>query len=236
MIKYIHGSEDSIDLDVHYVFNELPSFKSCQEFCSDKNENRNIITITNGIVNNCFKGTIDEVNNGLYYTYNLHKQEYPLLINRLVKRDTLIKYIRTLRGIFSYLSKTQYRSIIKYGLKSNWTTRIKILEEINWDNISDFNKSFSKKDIFKVYAFQLGQSLGLHEEIELYTKSSISKQYPNLRKYLYREETNINDLLIYLNKFINIIKSFKVIEKNNIVTFCDFNKVIDLKTEKYLEV
>ena len=236
MIKYIHGSEDSIDIDVFYVFNELPDFKSCQEFCANKEENRNIITIKDGVIDQCFKGTVDEVNNGLYYTYRLHKQEYPLLIERLLERDILLKDIRAFRGIFSYLSRTKYRQEIKDGLKSDWTTRIKILEQIDWNDIEDFGKTFNKIDILKVYAFQLGKSLGLHEEIELYTKSSISKQYPELRKYLYREDTDMSDLLVYLDRFVKSIKSYKVIEDGMTVNFCDFGKIIDLKIEKYLEV
>jgi len=235
MIKYIHGSEDSIDIDVFYVFDELPDFKFCQEFCSDKEENRNIITIQNGVVDKCFKGTSDEVNNGLYYTYHLHKQEHPLLVERLLERDVLHKDIRAFRGIFSYLSRTKYRQEIKRGLKSDWTTRIKILEQVDWSEVKDFGKIFSKKDILKVYAFQLGQSLGLHEGIELYTKSTISERYPELRKYLYREDVGINDILVYLDKFISKIKSYKVIENGMIVNFCDFGKIVDLKTEKYLE-
>lgn len=236
MIRYIHGSEDSIDIDVYYVFNELPDFRFCQQFCSNKEENRNIITIKDGIVNNCFKGTMDEVNNGLYHTYHLHKQKYPLLINRLLERDIVIKDVRVLRGIISYLSRTQYRVIIKEALKSGWSKRIDILESINWNNIEVFNKTFDKINVYKVFAFQLGQSLGLYEGIELYTKKDISNKYPKLKKYLYREVAKFNDLLYYLNLFIEQIKLYKVIENNSIVTFCDHNKTINLKTEKYLEV
>jgi len=236
MIKYVHGSEDSVDIDVFYVFDTLPDFKSCQEFCSDKEENRNIITIKNGVINQCFKGTVDEVNNGLYYTYHLHKQKHQLLIDRLLERDILLKDIRSFRCIFSYLSKTKYRQEIKSGLKSNWTTRIKILEQINWNEVEDFGKTFNKKDILKVYAFQLGQSLGLHDGIELYTKGFISKQYSELRKYLYREDVDFIDILFYLSKFIKIIKNYKIIENGTIINFCDFCRTIDLKNEKYLEV
>jgi len=121
-------------------------------------------------------------------------------------------------------------------LRSNWRKRINILDKINWDDINEFNKTFNKLDVYKVYAFQLGQSLGLHDGIELYTKNEISKQYPQLREYLYRENASFNDLLNYLNRFIEIIKSYKVIEKNLTTTFCDFNKTINLKTEKYIEV
>ena len=236
MIRYIHGSADSIDTDVYYVFDTMTDFKYCQEFCSSKEENRSIITIKDGVVNQCFKGTVDEVNNGLYYTYDLHEQEYPLLIDRLLPRDILIKDIRAFRGIFSYLSRTQYRQEIKEGLRSGWKKRIDIIKTIDWNNIEEFNKTFNTKDVFKVYAFQLGQALGLHEGIELYTKGSISQQYPKLQKYLYRQNINIDDLLIYLNQFISMIESYEVIENGTIVNFCDFGRVIDLKTEKYLEV
>ena len=81
MLKYIHGSEDSLDTDVFYVFDKIPSFAECRKFCSeDPNENRNIITIKNGIVEQCFIGTPDEINNGLLDTYKLHPQTCELKI------------------------------------------------------------------------------------------------------------------------------------------------------------
>ena len=69
--RYIHGSENSTDLDVIYVVDELPSLQECKTFCSDKDENRNLITVENGIVTSVYKGTPDEVNNSLLRTYNL---------------------------------------------------------------------------------------------------------------------------------------------------------------------
>ena len=43
MIRYIHGSEDSLDLDVFYVFDFLHDINECKRFCSeDDTENRNI--------------------------------------------------------------------------------------------------------------------------------------------------------------------------------------------------
>lgn len=120
--KYIHGSEDSLDTDVYYVVKELPSFSECRAFCSaNKEENRNLIVIKNGVVTNCFIGTNDEINNALIDTYQLHEQEYPLLITKRVSRDIPLKAIRVSRGILSLLSRTQYRSEIKEALKSNFT-------------------------------------------------------------------------------------------------------------------
>jgi len=235
MIRYIHGSEDSIDIDTHYVFDKLPDFKYCQEFCSNKEENRNIIVINEGVVIECFKGTIDEINNGLYYTYNLHKQEYPLLITRTLPRDILLKDVRVLRGILSYLSRTEYRTIIKEALRSGWNRKIEVVKSIDWDMVCEFNKNYNKEDVYKVYAFQLGQSLGLHEGYEFYTKKDISNKYPKLEKYLYREKNiDFRDLLKYINIFIDVVDKYKTIENGLIVEFCGFEKVLDFKTEKYV--
>ena len=55
MIRYIHGSGNSTDVDVVYVFDELPSLNECKKFCSaDPTENRNIITISDGMIYNYY--------------------------------------------------------------------------------------------------------------------------------------------------------------------------------------
>ena len=118
MIRYIHGSADSIDLDTVYVFEEMPSFLQCQLFCqSSTSENKNIIVICDGIVVDCFKGLPDEVNNALYTTYPLHIQEYPLLVNRMVSRDIFLKDITVTRKLLSSLTRTNLRPAIKEALR-----------------------------------------------------------------------------------------------------------------------
>lgn len=234
IIRYIHGSEDSIDVDVFYVFDDMPSLTFCQLFCDDKNENRNIITIENEIVTNCFKGTIDEVNNGLYYTYSLHPQTYDLLVNRIVERDVLIKIIRVVRCILSHCSRTKYRDMVKNTLRSySWKDRLKILRSIDFENINDFGKNGTLKDIYKIFAFQLGQVLGLLQGVELYTKKDISNGYPQLEKYLYRQQTDFFFLDNHLKIFLSYCESLEVKEKDEICYFKDFNKSIDLRREKY---
>jgi len=42
-------------------------------------------------------------------------------------------------------------------------------------------------------------------------------------------------MLEYLNKYIKIIETYNVTQNNLITTFHDFNKTIDLKTERYIE-
>jgi len=235
MIKYIHGSEDSLDRDVYYVFDKMPSFKECQDFCADKKENRNIIVIQNGIVVDCYKGTPDEINNGLYYTYHLHQQEAPLLIEKLLERDVLIKSIRVIRCLLSHLSRTQYREAVKLALGSpDWQFKVNTLHNIDITNINDFGKNGTTFDVLKVFAFQLGQILGLYDGVELYTKSAVAKQYPDLRNFLYRTQGDINILQQYIYRFLDIVDSYKIQVKDNITYFEDFNKKIDLKTETYL--
>lgn len=238
MIKYIHGSEDSLDIDVYYVFDKLPEFQECRNFCSaDPTENRNIIVINNGIVTDCFIGTCDEINNGLIDTYNLHQQQYPLIVNQRVERDEIMKYVRATRGILSILSKTHYRTQIKEALNNNWTKRLNTLKDIDLTNINfnNLGKRMDKNDILKVIAFQIGQSLGLLEGKEFYTKSSVSNYYKDLTPFLYRQQGDINNLNSFKNVLVDYLGKINVKEfENKIVLFTDFNKKIDLKHENYI--
>ena len=234
MIRYIHGSQDSLDVDVHYVFDSIPLFREAQEFCQDESiENKNIIVIKDGQVIYSFKGDIDETNNGLIDTYGLHKQEYPLIVTKRMEREKELKYVKSLRCILSLFSRTQYRNEIKKALNSNWNSRINVLKNINLEQIdfSNLQKKFSEKDVKKIIAFQIGQCLGLSQGIELYTKADISKMYPLLQSYLYREDDSIKNLQIMLNQFSNFLGNLEVIEKENQIYFEKEKKYIDLKKE-----
>lgn len=240
MIKYIHGSKNSIDTDVHYVFEKLPSLTECKTFCSSNPiENRNIIIIKNGIVTECYKGTPDEVNNSLLDTYKLHKQDYELLVTRKVNRIVPLKIVRAIRIILSHISRSQYRAEVKQALKDNWIDKIKLLKEIDFNliNFSELNKNMSAEDIKKTIAFQIGQTLSLINGIELYDKEIIAEHYPSLKEYIFRvKDTDCNNLMIMLNIMLEEILKIKTIQTNEKITFtfnnCDYN--IDLKTEKML--
>lgn len=236
MKRYIHGSEDSLDVDVLYVFEEMPSFLECQKFCSNKDENRNIIVINNGFVTDCFKGTIDELNNGLYVTYKLHEQKYENPIKTTMERDVLIKIVRVVRCLLSHCSRTQYRNEVKAALKSsNWKDKLKTLENIDFSSIESYGKNGSKEDILKIFAFQIGQVLGLIYDIELYSKSSIAKTYPKLEKYLYRQkDADVNDLYIEIKSLLYALSALETTEQDGITHFIDFDKKIDLVKEKYV--
>lgn len=237
MIRYVHGSEDSLDLDVIYVFPNIPSFSEAKIFCSDKIENRNIIVIEDGKVIWCFKGTNDEINNSLIQTYKLHNQEHPLLLNNYVTRDVLIKKVRVVRCLLSTLSRTQYRKEVKDALKSpSWHRKLEVLDSIDFKQLNDFGEKGKKEDILKTFAFQIGQLKGLLENEELYTKSSVAKKYPVLKDYLYRKEnTDLSILEIEIKNLISILKNDTIFEKDNLVYFKSDNKWLDLKKEEYIK-
>ena len=238
MVRYVHGSADSLDLDVVYVFNEMPSYQECRDFCSKKEENRNIITIRDGIVSNCFIGTPDEINNALLVTYHLHEQEYPLLIEREVIRDKEMKVVRATRGILSLISRTQYRSQVKLALRSSFGRRLEILKDIDFNDIqfNNLQKQFDGVHIRKIIAFQLGQALGLLDGVELYTKRDIANEYFALEPFLYREEkVDASVLNEYVRNLIARIYEetpFRDLDSRSVL-FEVTGRVMNLKNEEY---
>lgn len=212
MIRYIHGSKDSTDLDVVYIMEEMPSFIDCQHFCKlDPTENRNIAVITDGVVTESFKGRPDEVNNALLDTYWLHSQQYPLLITRKLQRDVLLKDITVVRKLISPLTKTSMRPQIKKALHGGWSDRLQALKAVSldWPELENIPK-MPKKELLKSYAFQIGQAMGLHMGVELYTKTDIALQFPQLKPYLYREDSSVMDLQLMLAAYLRILTSLDV--------------------------
>ena len=198
LARYVHGSGDSTDTDVVYVVDVLPDKAECKRFCSESPvENRNLITIKDGIVSEVYKGTADEVNNAIIATYSLHEQSYPLLITRAVERIVPLKYVRGIRIILSHLSRSQYREQIKNALRSGWSTRLETLSSIDLKTI-DFdtlNKHMSREDILKTIAFQVAQMDALTTGVEIYTKARAADVYPELEQFLYRNpDSNIEVL------------------------------------------
>ena len=257
--KYIHGSEDSVDVDTYYWVDELPStIQECKTWCeSREGENANLFTVHteivgeqySSVVDKVYKGVPDEVNNSLLRTYDLHPNQESSLPPGLhyVQRDKFIKYIRSVRIILSHLSRSQYRSDVKSALSGgDWKFKLNTLLSIPLADIdfSTLNHRMIPEDIKKVIAFQIGQSIGLMDGYEYYTKSEIADAYPILRQFLYRDsESNINELDDMLKYFIKRIYdevnthiiyedcgiiSFLTFEDDGIVTYSKY----DVKNEK----
>lgn len=247
LAKYTHGSADSVDNDVVYVFDTLPNREECKIFCSGHpDENRNIITINDekGIVSGCYKGTIDEINNSLIRTYFLHPQDYALRLTHTVKRNFILKAIRCVRIILSYLTRTEYRSQIKKVLHSqNWEDKFNYLYNFDLSKISYSNlgKDRNPTDVLKIIAFQLGQTLLLERGIEAYTKKEVADFYPDLKQALYRDNpcSYIHSILeIYKNKLCDILYAdypVKYIEEEGLTWFLKENKKFDVVKEKEVE-
>ena len=237
MIRYVHGSEDSIDTDVFYVFDKMPDMQTCKIFChTNPDENRNIIIVKDGQVVDCFIGNPDEVNNALMDTYHLHHQDFPLIVTKRYKRNIILKQIRATRGILSILSRTQYREPIKKALKANWSNRLECLNILDLTQIdfAELDKQKGGQDYLKVIAFQIGQGMGLLEGFELYTKSSISNQYPVLKDFLYRiEDPNISKLNDILHFYVQKLLKIEYQEEGkDIVFFPEYNKKYELRHEE----
>lgn len=222
-IRYVHGSEDSVDIDVIYVFEQLPDVAECKSFCDGKgNENGNIIVVNDGVVVAAFKGSVDEVNNALFYTYQLHEQDYPLIIEHPVERDVILKDIKVIRKILSSFSRTQFRGEIKEALRGNWETKLSVLKKLEYEKI-DFSiiPKITTKDLMKTLAFQVGQALALHQGVELYTKRSIAGYFSELKDYLYRVDASSENMITFIRRFADELSMIeaKIID-NDIVEFC----------------
>lgn len=220
MIYNIFGSEDSRDIDVMIFLEEIPSIQNCKTLCAKyeheltieprtKAVDVNLCKVVDGIVEQCHKGSIDEVNNMLYYTYDRHVQAHPAQVTRPVERNVHLKVARALRGILSHLSRTEFRSEVKAALISHDAGKMMAcLEAItesgfNWD----ITKNNSTSELFaKTIGFQAGQVVGLFSGMELFSKSSISAHYPQLRELLYGgySKSNLDNTVVWLLHYIRL--------------------------------
>ena len=117
--------------------------------------------------------------------------------------------------ILSFASKTEYRVLVKNALKENLSEKMNVLQNLDLTKIVSFGKGKNNSDIIKSIAFQLGQCIALQEGKELYTKNQIAEHFPELKKYLFREENvNLNDLQKGLLYFVELLKTRSLNMKN----------------------
>lgn len=237
--KIIHGSENSLDVDAYVIIPEPIEFKEAKKLCdSYRLLNANLLVITDGVVSWCYKGTIDECNNSIMHTYSLHEQNIENPIVRIVNRSYALKLVRTVRGLLSYMSRTEYRECVKKALRSSsFDEKIRVLSSIDLEKIEDFEKT-SLIETYKFLAFQLGQTLALlKDNVELFTKNATGEYYPQLNSYLQREGQSVKELAIFWNLVIGFIKdSYGQVEKHELF-FTDLHgvrEVFDCKAEKVL--
>lgn len=221
---YLFGSEDSTDYDVLVSVDDIPQdISKAHNICkyynnilsdilTDKELNCNLGIFQNGELIKVFKGTVDELNNVIFYTYNKHNQFFPNPISKPIERDIDEKILRVARFIITFYSRTDLRAEIKSALRGDLLEKLEVLKKIDFTKMTDFpGKKEKKEDIYKVLAFQFGQVFSLIDgyEPDSYTKSGISKNYSDLSNLLKRGDITNSDLLTlnkYLNRFINLIE------------------------------
>jgi len=167
---------------------------------SNKKINANLAILSNGIVTDCFKGEKDELNNALFKTYSLHEQKFENHIKQLVERNLDLRTQRCARSLVSFFTRTVLREEAKKALKGNLKAKIDFLTKIDLNEFSEFGKHGSIIEVYKTIAFQLGITLALFDDVELYTKEGIIEKYPELKTYLLR----IPDNSIFLSELIKI--------------------------------
>jgi len=210
----IFGSKSSTDYDIMFFVDVLGTTQESHEIIekidkeyskiySDKPINSNICIVKDGIVVDVFKGTADEVNNALFLTYDFHEQKHPNQITKIIERDTELKILRTARVLLSFLSRTEHRKEVKRVLKSDLIQKLDVLMNIDLETITDLGTRKVKwEDYLKTMSFQLGQTLGLMNGIELYTKEDISAYYPKLSGMLNRIGEDLETLDVFKENFI----------------------------------
>ena len=216
---HFFGSADSLDYDVVFIIEKMPEtiveklalskMLSAQllEKYPTKTINANLAVCEKGQITQVYKGTADELNNAILRTYHLHQQDFDIQIINVVKRDIHLKMIRCLRMLLSFVSKTQYRTIVKQALKQDIYVKIEALKRIDFNTVEDFGKGSNALDLKKSIAFQLGQTLALHNQMELYTKQEIIDCFPELKPFLMRlPNTEMETIQQFINQFIAVIE------------------------------
>lgn len=221
---YLFGSEDSTDYDVLVSVDEIPQdIDKAHDICkyynnllskklSDKELNCNLGIFENGKLVKVFKGTVDELNNVIYYTYKNHNQFFPNPISEPINRDIDQKILRVSRFIITFYSRTELRSQIKAALRGDLKQKLEVLKQIDFIKMFEFpGKKEKVEDIYKVLAFQFGQIFSLIDDHEpdSYTKNGIIKNYPDLSNLLKRgslSNTDLETLNEYLSRFVELVE------------------------------
>jgi len=193
----MHGSENSLDVDAYVIIPEPLSLQDAKRLCdSYKDINANLLSVKNGVVDWCYKGTVDECNNSILATYGLHKQKFDIPVEHALPRSYALKMIRTVRGLLSYHSRTEKREDVKKALQTNdMLMKLDVLSSIDLRSVDDYQKT-SITETYKFFAFQLGQTMALLKDgVELFTKNQVGEYYPELQVYLQRQEGVAPDAL-----------------------------------------
>ena len=190
------GSGDSVDVDVVFFVDALGSVQENLEVANQLGQalkmeqqfeakvNPNLAVVQGGKIVQVYKGTVDELNNALFHTYEHHRQPFPLQIDQLLPRDQELKLLKTLHKTLSFFTRTGYRKEIKAALRGGFSKQLAFLKAVDITGIPI--KEESQADIWKVIMFSMAQVMALEEGLELYTKRGIIESFPFLEGIMKR--------------------------------------------------
>jgi hypothetical protein len=247
---YFYGSHDSTDEDVIISIPRdlMPELQEDRKRLVKSMEeeynlpwNATLAVIEDGIIVDTIfpKSWIDSLNNSLFNTYNNHldKQVYENPIEREVSRHKLLAIYKCVRTLMAMLSRTHYRTTVKPVLKGchPFEKKIEALKQIDYSTIETFNQpNMDDTDVWKVIAFYMAQNLALIKKgVEIYTKEDLVKNYPLLKRFIYRVELNSSDITIlnhYLDNYIYMVESYGDYITEETTLICGDEK-IDMKNE-----
>lgn len=238
---YFYGSEDSTDKDVIISIpkNIMPLIHEDKKRLVHKIKqpdwNATLVVIENGVIVDTIypKAWCDSLNNSVFNTYKFHKQDFPNPIVRDLKRNKLLAVYKTLRTCLSMLTRTEYRSILK-PTTYDISKKIELCDKVKFSIITSFNQDNTKDiNVWKTLAFYIGQNIALIEDdIEIYTKSDLAYNFPNLEDFIYRKDSDKSLIDLYFNYWREkVLKPFfNDYEQKEFIVKVG-NEVIDVKKE-----
>lgn len=243
-----HGSKTSVDNDIYLVVDEIPTKQEFSDLKHAMISDVNCIKIENGQVVGCFKGTVDEINNSIYYTFDNHPQhieECP--VKSPVEREYFKKSVSSLREMLAFVSRTQYRDTVKKAIKSpDLSLKIDTLKSIKISEIKDFEKA-QKEEVYKFFSQQICMITSLIKSVkegnpESFDKEEFVLEYPKLKPFLFREKDKTEEHLPFLEDAISEYSDFLKVHLFEMIETTEGSlyhlkngKILNIKNEQYLD-
>lgn len=231
-----HGSEDSVDVDVHLIAPEILPRERAKQICDNCDiGNANMICVENGKVVWSYKGSPDECNNGILATYGLHNQVHENPVTHRVERNTAVKIVKTIRSALAMYSRTSSRILIKAALRSDdLAFKLNVLSHAIHTHETSFGVERNSVETEKFLAFHIAQCFLLMDGIEIYTKQEVNRFIPSLSAHINRlprkDVYDLDQLVDYMIAFV--LKVFaNTRQDGNKVIFVPNNSAADIKSE-----
>ena len=192
VFRVVHGSEDSVDLDVIYLYKgKLPSNAEFVKFQKENEEEDVNFGLLNddGVVIDCMKGVPSEVHNMILC--NGRSLDGVPIKREAMKRGCAEKLLDSFQKLVIMVRRCQaYREEAIQCLRSNQISKMITLAQS-----IDFRKIELDTNEQKTIAFFLTQSIALAKGEELYTKAALKKAFPQAGNLLYRCEKDYASVL-----------------------------------------